>query len=131
MSPIKMQKLESGIRLVAELIESVNSHRLDDVVKLLDEDCILEPYSSSASGELLVGRVMIRKHFEALFAERDNIHFSTEEILGFGHRCITRWKCTWRDETGMERSLRGVDIIREKNDRISEILSYCKTGKGN
>ena len=126
MSPIKMQRLESGIRLVVELFENINAHNLNGVMKLLADECILEPYSEGVLKGILVGQESVRKHFEALFAERENIHFSTEEILGFGHRCMVRWKCAWKDKHGMERSLRGVDIIREKNDRINEILSYCK-----
>lgn len=131
MSPIKMQRLESGIRLVAELIESINSHKLETVLKLFDDDCELDPFFASSPGDKLAGKEPVRRYFDVLFKEKKDLHFSTEEILGFGHRCVVRWACTWRDETGTERSLRGMDIIREKNDRISEILSYCKTGKGN
>lgn len=126
MSPIKMQKLESGIRLAAELIEKINAHDLDAVMKLFADDCVLEPNSASLSGDVVVGKEKIQEYFKTLFSEHGDIHFSTEEILGFGHRCIVRWKCVWIDKKGVERSLRGVDIIREKNDRIGEILSYSK-----
>lgn len=127
MSPINMQKLESGIRLAAELIEKINAHKLDDVMKLFGDDCVMEPIFTGHAGTLITGKGNIRKYFELLLMERGNLHYATEEFLGFGHRCIIRWMCTWKDTKGVERSLRGVDIIREKNDRISEILSYCRS----
>lgn len=126
MSPINMQKLESGIRLVAELIEKINAHKTDAVMKLFGDDCVMEPIFTDYAGARITGKERIGKYFELLLAERRNLQYSTEEILGFGHRCIVCWSCTWQDEAGARQSLRGVDIIREKNDLICEILSYGK-----
>jgi hypothetical protein len=42
MSPIKMQKIESAIRLVVELIDNINSHKIISIVKILSDDCTLE-----------------------------------------------------------------------------------------
>ena len=126
MSPINMQKLESGIRLGAALLERINNHKIDAIMKLFDDNCVMEPFLAGSAGARLIGKVETRKYFELLLAGRSNLHYSTEEILGFGHRCIIRWSCSWQDGAGARQSLRGVDIIREKNDLICEILSYGK-----
>lgn len=126
MSPIKMQRLESGIRLVIELFENINSQKIDSIIRLLSDDCILDSADSGPNGTMYTGKAQIKFFYEDLFRNRKGISIVTEEILGFGHRCVTRWRCTWKDENGEETTLRGTDIVREKNDLICEILSYSK-----
>ena len=127
MSPIKMHQIESGIRLVVELFDGINNHKIDDIVGLLSDDCIFESASPAPRGNIYKGKDQIRKYYENLFKERKEVRFKTEEILGFGHRCITRWECTWVDVNGTEETIRGTDIIKEKNDVVCEILSYSKS----
>lgn len=122
-----MQRLESGIRLVVEYIEAVNLHKLDSILGLLSPECAFEPAFGTSPRATIIGQEEIRAYFERLFSQRSDIHFSTEELIGFGHRCLMRWKCTWTDGRGETQSLRGADIVREKNDLICEILSYGKT----
>ncbi len=43
MSPIKMHQIESGIRLVVELFNDLNNHKVEDIIRLLSDDCILVP----------------------------------------------------------------------------------------
>jgi ketosteroid isomerase-like protein len=127
MSPIKMYQIESGIRLVVELFNGLNNHKIEDIIGLLSDDCILESTSPVPRGNVFKGKDQIKQYFENLFKERKEVRFKTEELLGFGHRCIIRWECTWVDVKGIEETLRGTDIIKEKNDLIGEILSYSKS----
>jgi len=126
MSPMKMQKIESAIRLVVELIENINSHKIKNIVKILSDDCSLESSSPAPKGTIYNGKEQIEKYFENIYKERKNLHYKTEEIIGFGHRCITRYKSTWEDDQGRENTIKGTDIIKEKDDQICEILSYSK-----
>ena len=127
MSPIKMHQIESGIRLVVELFTGLNNHKIENIMGLLSDDCILESASPSPRGNVYNGKEQIKQYFENLFKERKEVRFKTEELLGFGHRCIIRWECIWVNENGTEETLRGTDIIKEKNDLIGEILSYSKS----
>jgi len=127
MSPIKMHQIESGIRLVVELFTGINNHKIEDIIGLLSDDCILESATPAPRGNVFKGKDQIRKYYENLFKERKEVRFKTEELLGFGHRCIIRWECTWVDVNGTEKTIRGIDIIKEKNDLIGEILSYSKS----
>ena len=129
MSPIKMHKIESGIRLVVELYNGINNHKVEDVIGLLSDDCILESTSPVPCGTIYNRKDQIRKYYENLFEERKEVRFKTEELLGFGHRCIIRWECIWINENGTEETIRGIDIIKEKNDLISEILLYSKNSE--
>ena len=127
MSPIKMHQIESCIRLVVELYNGINNHKVEDIIGLLSNDCILESTSPAPGGTIYIGKDQIRRYYENLYEEKTELSFKTEEILGFGHRCIIRWECIWENKNGTEETIRGVDIIKEKNDLISEILSYSKS----
>ena len=122
-----MHQIESGIRLVVELFTGINNHNVEDIIGLLSDDCILESASPAPRGNVYNGKDQIKQYFENLFKERKELRFKTEEVLGFGHRCIIRWECTWIDVHGKEKTIRGTDIIKEKNDLIGEILSYSKS----
>ncbi len=122
-----MQRLESGIRLAAELYENINGEKVEGIAGLLSEDCVLESAYPSPNGTLYRGKERVRQYYEVLFGKRKGLSISTEEILGFGHRCIIRWKSVWVDNGGKETGLRGTDILRERNDLICEILTYCKS----
>jgi len=127
MSPIKMQKAESAIRLVVELLNAENEHDIEGIVRLLNDKCILEDSSSMLQNENYKGKEEIRKHFQELFSKRKNILYQTEELVGFGHRCILRYKSKWIDEEGKEVIERGMDSFKEENETIIEILSYIKS----
>ena len=127
MSPIKMQKAESAIRLVVELLNAENEHDIEGIVRLLNDKCILEDSSSMLQNENYKGKEEIRKHFQELFSKRKNILYQTEDLVGFGHRCILRYKSKWIDEEGKEVIERGMDSFKEENETIIEILSYIKS----
>jgi len=127
MSPIKMHQIESGIRLVVKLYNSINNHKLEDIIDLLCNDSILESTSPAPNGNIYIGKDQIRKYYENLFKERKEVRYKTEELLGFGHRCIIRWECIWVNCKGSKETIRGTDIIKEKDDLIGEILSYSKS----
>lgn len=126
-----MDRLESAIRLAAALYDSLG--RGDDraVASLLGEDCRIEPVDGAGAGHesAITGAEACRLHLETTLARHPGATLSCEELIGFGHRCIARWRLGWKDEAGRDLWLRGVDIIREKDEKISEILSYSKAQK--
>lgn len=126
MSPINMQRLESGLRLGMSYIEAVNGHKIDALLAFLTSDCVLEPSIARDARREVIGRENIGSYYGNLFSQRNNLHFLIEEIFGISHRCIIRWKCTWSDVQNQEQRLFGADIIREKDNLICEIMSYCR-----
>ncbi len=126
MSPINMQRLESGIRCAAGLFGCIDSHDVAGILRILGEDCVLESATPAPDGDVISGKEDIRWYFETLFAERNGIRYRIEEMTGFGHRCLVRYRCTWTDGTGKVAAMRGVDIIEESDCLIREILRYGK-----
>jgi len=129
MSPIKMQRMESGIRLVIALFEQMNAKGINRIAEILSDDCILESIRSAPERNIYKGKEKIKQYYEDLRKGKSNIAFETEEIVGFGHRCVIRWRCIWTDEEGIEKAMRGIDLMKEKNDLLCEILSYSSNAR--
>jgi hypothetical protein len=120
-----MDKLESAIRLAAALYDRLDRKDIEGIAALLAEDCRIEPAAGAPVSGIEAGLL----HFQEFLAGHPGAKLGCEELLGFGHRCVARWRLTWVDEGGRELCLRGLDIIREKDERIREILSYVKVAE--
>lgn len=125
MSPIKMARAESAIRSVLEFNEAFNRHDVDDMVRLMSDDCIFENTYPAPDGKKYSGKEEITQFWQDFFLKSPQAHIDIEEIFGFGERCIMRWMYRWVNELG-EGHVRGVDIFRVINGLIREKLSYVK-----
>ena len=121
MSPARMSKLESAMRMVLEFNDAFNRHDVAGMMKLMSEDCVFENTSPAPNGAVYKGKEVVTKFWEEFFHESPQAHIEIEEIFGMGYHCIMRWKYTWGDG-----HVRGVDIFQVRDGLISEKLSYVK-----
>lgn len=121
MSPIRMSKIESGMRLVLEFNEAFNRHDVKGMMQLMTEDCIFENTTPAPDGTVYKGKENVTLFWENFFRESPQAHIEIEEIFGMGNHCIMRWKYTWGDG-----HVRGVDIFKIEEGLITEKLSYVK-----
>jgi predicted SnoaL-like aldol condensation-catalyzing enzyme len=121
MSPIRMAKIETAIRLVLQFNEAFNHHDVAGMMKLMSEDCIFENTDPAPDGTLYSGKEAVTRFWQDFFRESPQAHIDIEEIFGTGNRCIMRWKYSWG-----EGHVRGVDIFKVVEGLISEKLSYVK-----
>ena len=126
MSPIRMSKIESGVRTVLEFNEAFNRHDVTGIMKCLSDDCVFEDTSPAPDGIQYKGKEAINQFFENLFRETKEPRIEIEEIFGLGLRCVMRWKYEWLDEDGNKQHVRGVDAFKLKDGLICEVLSYVK-----
>jgi len=126
MSPIRISKIESGVRIALEFNEAFNRHDVAGMMKCLSDDCVFENTSPAPDGAKYQGKEAIRHFFEDSFREVQGAHAEIEEIFGFGLRVVMRWRCEWLDETGAQQHVRGTDIFKLKDGLICEKLSYVK-----
>jgi predicted SnoaL-like aldol condensation-catalyzing enzyme len=126
MSPMRMSKVESAIRIVLEYNEAFNRRAVDDMMRLLSEDCVYEHHSPAPDGSTYSGKLAISRFWLAFFRESPNAEVKIEDVFGLGYRCIMRWKYKWVDNYGNDTYTRGVDIFLVKDNFICEILSYLK-----
>lgn len=121
MNPIRMGKVESGIRAVLEFNEAFNRHDVAGMMKLMSENCIFENTAPAPDGSFYKGRDAVAGFWEDFFRSSPQAHIEIEEIFGAGNRCIMRWKYDWGNG-----HVRGVDIFKVEEGLISEKYSYVK-----
>ena len=126
MSPIRMSKLESGIRVVLEFNEAFNRHDVAGMMQLMSDDCIFENTEPAPDGAVYSGKEAVAHFWQDFFRQSPEAQIEIEEIFGFGERCIMRWKYSWVDMEGEKGHVRGVDKFRVRSGSIREKLSYVK-----
>lgn len=126
MSPIRLSKLESAVRIVLEFNQAFNRHDVADMMRLMSADCVFENTDPAPDGTLYAGKEAVNLFWQHFFRESPQAHIEIEEIFGLGERCIMRWSYTWVDQADHTGHVRGVDLFRVRNGLISEKLSYVK-----
>jgi steroid delta-isomerase-like uncharacterized protein len=126
MSPIRMSKIESGIRIVLEFNEAFNRHDVAAMMQLMSDDCIFENTVPAPDGAVYSGKEAVTQFWQDFFRQSPHAHIQIEEIFGFGERCIMRWRYSWVDSGAERGHVRGVDIFRVRDGSIREKLSYVK-----
>jgi predicted SnoaL-like aldol condensation-catalyzing enzyme len=126
MSPIRMSKLESAMRVVLTFNEAFNRHDVAGMMQLMSDDCIFENTSPAPNGTVYAGKEATTHFWEDFFQQSPQAHIEIEEIFGYGERCIMRWTYSWEDTGGEKGHVRGVDIFRVVDGSIHEKLSYAK-----
>jgi len=126
MSPIRMSKLEAGVRLVITFNEAFNQHDVAGMMQLMSDDCVFENTAPAPDGTVYTGKEAVTQFWQGFFHESPKAHIEIEEVFGFGIKCVMRWQYQWTDEAGVLGHVRGVDIFKIKDGLICEKLSYVK-----
>jgi predicted SnoaL-like aldol condensation-catalyzing enzyme len=121
MSPIRMSKLEAGIRTVIQFNEALNRHDVAGMMQLMTDDCLFENTDPAPDGSVYKGKEEVTRFWQDFFRDSPNAHIEIEEIFSAGLRCVMRWRYEWGAG-----HVRGVDIYRLKDGLICEKLSYVK-----
>ena len=126
MSPIRMSKLELGMRIVLEFNEAFNRHDVPGMMRLMSEDSLFENTEPAPDGAVYSGKEAITRFWQDFFHHSPHASIEVEEIFGFGERCIMRWRYHWADSGGEKGHVRGVDLFKVRDGAICEKLSYVK-----
>ena len=121
MSPARMEKIESAMRLVLAFNDAFNEHDVAGMMKFMSDDCVFENTAPAPDGTIYKGKEVVTQFWEEFFKESPQAHIEIEDIFGMGHHCVMRWKYTWGDG-----HVRGVDIFLVRDGLIREKLSYVK-----
>lgn len=126
MSPIRMSRLESAIRVVLEFHEAFNRHDVAGMMQLMSDDCVLESAGPAPDGVVYSGQETVAQFWQDFFRQSPHAHVEVEDILGLGMRCVARWRYDWVDAAGTKGHVRGADIFHVQGGSICEQLSYVK-----
>jgi len=89
-------------------------------------DCVFEATSPAPDGTRVVGGEAVRAQWQQLFDQTDDARFETEESVVLGDRAIVRWRFSWNEPDGRRGHVRGVDVLRLRDGKVAEKLSYVK-----
>lgn len=127
MSPIRMSKIETAMRVVMEFNEAFNRHDVPGMMHWMAEDCVFENTDPAPDGTRYSGKEAVTQFWQDFFRQSPKARIEIEEIFGMGNnRCVMRWRYLWVDAAGKEGHVRGVDIFQVRDGLISEKLSYVK-----
>ena len=126
MSPARMSRIESSIRVVLAFHEAFNRHDVAGMMQLMSEDCVFEDTESAPDGTLYKGKEAVTQFWQDFFQKSPQAHIEIEKIFGAGMHCIMRWRYEWEDTIGKKGHIRGVDIYKVQEGLISEKFSYVK-----
>jgi uncharacterized protein (TIGR03086 family) len=99
---------------------------VEAIMALMTDDCVFEATGPAPDGVLYEGAAAVRGVWEELFTRTPDPAFTEEESFVCGDRGVLRWRFDWSDESGAPGHVRGVDVLRLRDGRVAEKLSYVK-----
>lgn len=112
---------EMTASVVRNFNEAFNNHDINKVMALMTDDCIFENTFPAPDGTRHIGASNVRTELGNFLTSSPQAHFEEEELIANNDRCIVRWRYTWGDG-----HVRGVDVLRVRDGKVSEKLSYVK-----
>lgn len=96
------------------------------IMSLMTEDCVFEATSPAPDGQRHEGAEAVRTVWEGLFGGTEDASFTEEEAIVCEDRGVLRWRFGWTEPDGSPGHVRGVDVLRFRDGKVSEKLSYVK-----
>lgn len=114
------EEMENSLNIVGAFGEAWGRHDLEATLALITDDCLFDDTEPAPDGTRYQGREAIRKAWAPIFADI-NSRFEAEETFALGDRVVQLWRYSWADG-----HVRGVDVFRVSDGKVSEKLSYVK-----
>jgi uncharacterized protein (TIGR03086 family) len=99
---------------------------VDAIMALMTEDCVFESTSPAPDGQRHEGASAVRSVWKRLFTQTSQAEFTAEETIVCRGRAVVRWRFSWCESDGSPGHVRGVDVMRIRDGKVSEKLSYVK-----
>jgi uncharacterized protein (TIGR02246 family) len=111
---------ESTRKAIQEFHDALNGHDLDALARLVHEECVFET-TDPPDGTRHLGRAAVLEACRQFFDQSPQAHFEMEEIRIMDERAVVLWRYEWADG-----HVRGVDLMRVRDDQVVETLAYVK-----
>lgn len=112
---------QATLATIERFNEAFNRHDVEAIMRLMSLDCVFEGTSPAPDGSRVEGQHAVRQVWEELFRNSPDARFDTEEIVAIGERCVVRWLYAFAGG-----HVRGADIMRVRDGKVTEKLSYVK-----
>ena len=99
---------------------------VDAIMALMTDDCVFESTGPAPDGVRRSGAADVRAVWVELFGETKDAAFTEEESFVVGDRGVLRWRFDWTGDDGAPGHVRGADVLRFRDGKVCEKLSYVK-----
>jgi uncharacterized protein (TIGR03086 family) len=99
---------------------------IDTIMSLMTDDCLFEATGPAPDGASHEGAGAVRRVWDEVFGETPDAAFSEEESFVCGDRGVLRWQFSWTGDDGEPGHVRGADVLRFRDGKVCEKLSYVK-----
>jgi uncharacterized protein (TIGR03086 family) len=99
---------------------------IDTIMSLMTDDCLFEATGPAPDGASHEGAGAVRQVWDEVFGETPDAAFSEEESFVCGDRGVLRWQFSWTGDDGEPGHVRGADVLRFRDGKVCEKLSYVK-----
>ena len=113
------------LEAVNRLNDAFNRQDLDALMDTFSEDCVFENSTPRPDGGRFAGQAEVRAFWDKWFAGNPGAKFESEEVIVTGDRCVVRWVYR-KIRDGEPWHLRGVDVFRVRDGKVTEKLAYVK-----
>ena len=114
------------IDIVTGYNNAFNKGNVDGVMAAMTDDCVVETPMPPPSGTRFQGQEAVRALWNDFFTSSSTIEFDTEDMFAAGDRCLVQWTFRWVGQDGQPGSVRGVDLFKIRDGKVSEKLVYVK-----
>jgi ketosteroid isomerase-like protein len=111
---------------ISRFAAAFGARDVDAIMSLMTDDCVFEATSPAPDGARVEGAAAVRAVWEELFGSTPDASFTTEEAFVCDDRGVLRWRFSWTEPGGAEGHVRGADVLRFRDGKVCEKLSYVK-----
>jgi uncharacterized protein (TIGR03086 family) len=111
---------------LAAFSDAFGSADVEAIMALMTEDCAFEATGPAPDGTRVEGAAAVREVWVELFGGTRDAAFSEEELVVAGERGVLRWRFDWTNDDGSAGHVRGADVLRFRDGKVCEKLSYVK-----
>lgn len=114
------------LTVVRAFNDAVNGHDVDAIMALMTDDCVFENTRPAPDGTRYEGQAAVRAFWQQFFTNSPQARFDFTDLFGDGRsRCVASFTYFWI-KNGQPGHVRGVDVLRIRDGKIAEKLSYVK-----
>ena len=110
----------------AGFVTAFASSDVDAIMAHMTDDCVFESTGPAPDGVRHEGAEAVRRVWEELFSSTRDPRFTGEESFVSGDRGVLRWRFDWMGDDDAPGHVRGVDVVRLRDGKVCEKLSYVK-----
>jgi len=114
------------VRIVEAFTDATNQQDVERMLELVSDDVVFEGTTPPDGRRIASDKAALRALWEAIFRDSPRAFVETEELIVAGDRCTALLRYVFDDERPQDGHVRAVDVLRLRDGKIAEKLSYVK-----